>query len=71
MRGGMDPGEIGFRPLIVEVVDMWRDLLSRDEALLSPGSAGFMAEPQPISDRPIRLGPPHRAGWWVSQPISL
>ena len=30
--------------------------------LSSPGGAGFILEPHPISDRPVMLGFPHREG---------
>ena len=60
--GGINPGGMRFRPPVVGVVDAWKDLLTRDGALLSPGCAGSMCEPQPISDWPAALAFPHRAG---------
>ena len=51
MRGVFDPGDHRFRPQVVGVVDVWRNFLSGDGNLSSPGGAGFILEPQPISDR--------------------
>ena len=49
--GSFDPGDHRFRPQVVGVVDVWRNFLSGDGNLSSPGGAGFILEPQPISDR--------------------
>ena len=57
-----DPGDHRSRPQVVGVVYVWRDFRSGDGNLSSPGGAGFTFEPQPIIDRPARLGFPHRAG---------
>ena len=39
-RGGIDPGDICFRPRVVQVVEIWRDFSSEDTTLSSPGAAG-------------------------------
>ena len=56
MRGGVDPPrELRFRPRVVGFVDVWKDFRSGDGNLSSPGCAGSMFEPKPISDRPMGL----------------
>ena len=62
MRRGIKPGGFRFCPLIVGVVDTWKDFQTIDGALSCPGCAGSMYEPQTISGRPVGLGFPHRAG---------
>ena len=61
-RGGIDPGYHRFRPRVVGVVYLWKDLLTGDITLSSQGGAGFILEPQPISDGPMGLRFPHRTG---------
>ena len=39
-RGGMDPGDLCFRPRGVGVVEVWRDFSSGDKTLFFPGTAG-------------------------------
>ena len=36
----LDPGDLCLRPRVVGVVDIWRDLSSRDKKLSTPGAAG-------------------------------
>ena len=74
VQGGIFPGGLRFRPRVVGVVEIWKDLLSRDGNLSSPGAAGsrpwpegqlsprvgFMC-PNQISNQPVGLGFPHRA----------
>ena len=62
VRGGFDPGDHRFRPQVVGGVDVWRALRPGGGTLSSPGCAGYILEPQPISDRPAGLGFQHRAG---------
>ena len=40
VRGGINPGDLRFRPLFVGVVEIWKDFVSGDETLSSPGAAG-------------------------------
>ena len=40
LRGGIDPGDLCFRPQVVGVVEVWRELSSGDKTLSSPGAAG-------------------------------
>ena len=40
LRGGIDPGDLRFRPRVVEVVEMWKDFQYEDETLSYPGVAG-------------------------------
>lgn len=61
MRDGVDAGKIGFRTRVVGVAHVWRDSRTGNGALLSLGGAGFLLEPQAISDRLEGLGFPHRA----------
>ena len=42
-----------------------------DGNLSSPGCAGSMSDPQPISDRPVGLGFPHRAGRFRPREITV
>ena len=37
-RGGIDPGDLCFRPRAVGVVDLWRYFTSGDKTLSSPGA---------------------------------
>ena len=62
VRGGFDPRDHRFRPLVVGLVDVWRDFWYGDRTLSSPRGASFIFEPQPISDRPAGLGFLHCAG---------
>ena len=39
MRGGIDPGEIDFRPRVVAVVDIGKDVCTGDGDQSSPGAA--------------------------------
>ena len=64
VRGGIDPGELCFRPQAVGIVDLWIDFRSGVGVLSSPGDAGKIFESQPISDRPLGLGFLCRAGWY-------
>ena len=41
---------------------MWRDLLSENGAISSPGGVSYILGPQPISDPPVGLGFARRAG---------
>ena len=61
-RVGIDPGDLCFRPQVFGVVDVLKDFLCGDGNLSSPGCAGSMYDPQPISDPPVVLGFPHRVG---------
>ena len=61
VRGGIDPGGHRFRPRVVGVVEIWKDFLSVDGTLSSPGCADFKYKRQPISDWLVGLGFPHRA----------
>ena len=38
--GGIDPGDLRFRPRVVVDVEIWKNFLSGDETLSSPGVAG-------------------------------
>ena len=62
--GRCRPGGHCFRLQVVEVVDVWRDLLTGDRNLSSPGAAGswnfFEGQLQPRAPRP--LGGQGRAG---------
>ena len=40
MWGGIDPGDLCFRPRVVGFVEIWRDFSSGDEKLSSPGATG-------------------------------
>ena len=40
LRGGIDPGDLRFRPRVVGVVEMWKDFQYEDETLSYPGVAG-------------------------------
>ena len=40
LRGGIDPGDLRFRPRVVGVVEMWKVFRSGNENLSSPGAAG-------------------------------
>ena len=62
LRGGIDPGDLRFRTRVVGAVDVWKDFSSGDGNPSSPGCAGSMYDPQPVSNRPVGLGFPHRAG---------
>ena len=62
VRGGVDLRTLGFLPRLVEVLEIWNDLCTGDGTLSSRGGAGATYEPQPIRDRPVGLGFPHRAG---------
>ena len=41
VRGGDDPGGHYFRPRFVEAVHVWKDFLSGDSTLFSPGAADY------------------------------
>ena len=60
--GGVDPRKLGFLPRLVVVLEIWSDLWTGDGTLPSRDGAGSTYEPQPIRDRPVGLGFPHRAG---------
>jgi len=40
VRGGIDPGDLRFRPRVVGVVEIWKNCWSGDGKLYSPGAAG-------------------------------
>ena len=40
LRGGIDPGDLRFRPRVVGVVNIWKYCKSGDETLSSPGVTG-------------------------------
>ena len=61
VRGVFDPRDHCFRPRVVGVVEVWKDFQSGDGNLSSRGALALY-DPQPISDRPVGLGFPHRAG---------
>ena len=46
LRGGIYPGDPCFRPPVVGVVEIWKDLQSGDETLSSPGAAGPLRCPE-------------------------
>ena len=56
VRGGVDPGNHRFRPQVVGVVEVWKDLGSGDGTLSSRRSSGFVLEPQSIGDLPMGWG---------------
>ena len=60
LRRGIDPGNVRLRPRVVGVLEIWKDFWPGDGNLSSPGCHGFMYDPQPIIDRPVGLGFPHR-----------
>ena len=60
MQGGSDREDIHFRPRVVRVVDVWKDL---DATLSSLGGVGSMFEPHPITTQANVVGVSHRAGW--------
>ena len=74
LRGGINPGDLRFRPRVVGVVDIWKGFESGDETHpprvwrdSGVGPRGTLAarwlhEPQPISNHPAGLGFPHPAG---------
>ena len=40
LRGGIDPGDLRFRPRVAGIVEIWKDFKPGDETLSSPGAAG-------------------------------
>ena len=40
LLGGIDPGDLRFRPRVVGVIEIWKYFESGDEKLSSPGVAG-------------------------------
>ena len=46
LAGGIDPGDLRFRPRVVEVVQIWKELSSGDWKLSSPGAAGPQSWPE-------------------------
>ena len=62
VRSSIDPEDLRFRPRVVGVVQVLKDLLSGDGSLFSSGCPGSMYDPPRISDRRVGLGLPHRAG---------
>ena len=62
--GRIDPGDLHFRSQVVRFVDVWKDFYP---GMRTPGCAGSMYYPQPISHRPVasEAGVPHRAGRFV------
>ena len=75
MRGGIDLGDPLRRHRFVGVVQVGKDFLVRGWELILPGcggtstlargatfAVGWLHEPQPISNQPVGLGFPHRAG---------
>ena len=61
VRGGAEPWGSRFHPRGVGVIVMRRDSSTGDGTLSSPGYSP--STPQSISDRPVGLWSPHRAGW--------
>ena len=74
--GGINPGDLRFRPRAIGVVEVWKDFCSGDETLSSPGAAGSRRCPEgqlspravsmspsqlAISNRPVGLEFPHLA----------
>ena len=59
--GRFRPGASPLSP-VCRVVNGLEDFLSRDGNLSSPGCAGILYDSQSVSDRPVGLGFPHRAG---------
>ena len=59
---GIDAGDLRFRPQVVGVVKVVKDFSCGDGKLYSQRCAGSMYDPQLISDRPVGLGFPRRAG---------
>ena len=57
-----DPEDPPFRPQIVGVVKVLNDFFSGDGNLSSSECVCSMYDPQPMSDRPVGLRFPHRAG---------
>ena len=69
MRGGVDPGEVGFRPQFVGVEVVWKDFRNVDRALSSSGAGRYppraalaLRAAQSISDNPMLLLFSHHAG---------
>lgn len=62
MLGGVNPTELGFRPVVTGVVDVWREFRSGDATLSPPGIADYISEPQQTIDRLVKLEFPYRAG---------
>ena len=62
LRGGIDPEDHRFRPPVVGIVDVWKDLLSGDATIFSLGCADSIHGHQSISHQLVGLGFPHRAG---------
>ena len=65
VRGGIDPGDISFRPQFVGVVEVWKDLSS---GVSSPGAAGPRRWPEgQLSPRAGSMSPSQSAtsrwGW--------
>lgn len=61
-RGGIDPVDFCFRPRLVRVKDVQKDLSTRGWIPSSPGGAGSFCKLPPISNHPVELGYPYRAG---------
>ena len=40
LRGGINPGDLRFRPRVVVVAEIWKDFFPGDGKLSSPGVAG-------------------------------
>ena len=62
LRGGIDPGDLHVRLRVVGVVNVWKDYNAGMRTYPHRGALTLMYDPQPISDRPVGLGFPHRAG---------
>ena len=64
VRRGFDPGDHRFRHRCVGVAGAWKDFSSGDRTLSSSifPRCRWLHDPQPISNQPVRLGFPHRAG---------
>ena len=72
--GRYHPRDLRFRPQVVGVVEICKDFQSGDETQSFPSAATsalargatlaarWLYEPQPISNQPVGLGLPHRAG---------
>ena len=68
MWGGIDPGDLCFRPRVVGFVEIWRDFSSGDEKLSSPGATGPRRCPErQLSPRAGSMSPGQSAisqwGW--------
>ena len=67
--GSMDPGDLRYRPRVVEVVEIWKDLKAGDETLSSPDVAGPRCPQGQLWPRAGSMSPRQSAftqgGWGV------